>query len=139
VALGGDELKALLSAPTLTKTAHFVLQAAPRGPVVQELPTEAAPDRTQSVDNSPSVVTQSLGLALVVPKRHAKRAATRNLIKRQMREALRRRLDGWAGRQILIRQRGPFDRKRFPSAASPALRAAIRAELDQLFAQAAAR
>jgi ribonuclease P protein component len=139
VALGGDALKALLSAPTVTKTAHFVLQAAPHRPVAQELPTEAAPDRTESVDNFFLLVAPPLGLALVVPKRHAKRAATRNLIKRQMREALRRRLDRWTGRQILIRQRSPFDRKQFPSAASDALRAAVRAELDLLFAQAAAR
>ena len=139
VALGGDALKALLSAPTLAKTAHFVLQAAPQRPVSQELPTEAAPDRTESVDTCVYVLTPPLGFALVVPKRHAKRAATRNLVKRQMRDALRRRLDGWAGRQMLIRQRGPFDRKLFPSAASDALRAAVRAELDLLFAQAAAR
>ncbi len=132
-------MKALLCAPTLARTAHFVLQAAPRRPVAQELPTEAAPDRTESVDNSVLLVAPPLGLALVVPKRHAKRAATRNLIKRQMREALRRRLDGWMGRHILIRQRGPFDRKQFPSAASDALRTVVRAELDQLFAQAAAR
>jgi ribonuclease P protein component len=137
--LGGDALKALLSAPTLAKTAHFVLQAAPNSAVAQGLPTEAAPDRTESVDNSVSVVTQSLGLALVVPKRHAKRATTRNLIKRQMREALRRHVEGWRGRQVLIRQRGPFDRKQFPSAASTALRAVVRAELDLLFAQGAAR
>jgi ribonuclease P protein component len=139
VALGGDALKALLSAPTLAKTAHFVLQAAPHRPVAQELPTEAAPDRTESVDNSISAVTPPLGLALVVPKRHAKRAATRNLVKRQMRDALRRRLSAWSGRQLLIRQRGPFDRKQFPSAASDALRAAVRAELDLLLVQAAAR
>ncbi len=139
MALSGDALKALLSAPTVTKTAHFVLQAAPQRPVAQELPTEAASDRTESVDNSVLLVAPPLGLALVVPKRHAKRAATRNLIKRQMREALRRRLDGWMGRHILIRQRGPFDRKQFPSAASDALRTVVRAELDQLFAQAAAR
>jgi ribonuclease P protein component len=139
IALGGDALKALLSAPTLAKTAHFVLQAAPQRPVLQELPTEAAPHRTESVDNSVFPATPMLGLALVVPKRHAKRAATRNLIKRQMREALRHRLEGWAGRQMLIRQRGPFDRKQFPSAASAALRAVVRAELDLLFAQAAVR
>ena len=80
-----------------------------------------------------------LGLALVVPKRHARRAATRNLVKRQMRDALRRRLADWPGRQLLIRQRRPFERQQFPSAASDALRAAVRAELDLLFAQAAAR
>jgi ribonuclease P protein component len=137
--LGGDALKALLSAPTLAKTAHFVLQAARQRPVLQELPTEAAPDRTESVDNSVSIAAHPLGLALVVPKRHAKRAATRNLVKRQMREAMRRRVADWVGRQVLIRQRGAFDPKLFRSAASDALRATVRSELDQLFAQAAIR
>jgi ribonuclease P protein component len=137
VALGGDSLKALLSAPTVAKTAHFVLQAAPERPARQELPTGVAPDRTESVDNSISAI--ALGLALVVPKRHAKRAATRNLVKRQMREAMRRQLADWAGRRVLIRQRGAFAPKHFPSAASDALRQAVRGELDQLFAQAAAR
>jgi ribonuclease P protein component len=133
--LGGDALKALLAAPVRAKTAHFVLQTPARRPVVQELPTEAAPDRTESVDN-PAAMT---GLALVVPKRHAKRAVTRNLIKRQMREALLRRAETWQGAQLMIRQRGAFDRERYPSAASPALRAAVCNELDQLFDQAAAR
>jgi ribonuclease P protein component len=130
-------LKALLSAPTVAKTAHFVLQAVSERPIPQELPTGIAPDRTESVDNSISAPV--LGLALVVPKRHAKRAATRNLVKRQIREAMRRRLADWAGRQVLIRQRGAFAPKQFPSAASDALRQAVRGELDQLFAQAAAR
>lgn len=137
VALGGDALKALLSAPTIAKTAHFVLQAAIERAILQELPTGVAPDRTESVDNSISATP--LGLALVVPKRHAKRAATRNLVKRQMREAMRRRLCDWAGRQVLIRQRGAFAPKQFPSAASNALRRAVRGELEMLFAQAAGR
>jgi ribonuclease P protein component len=136
VALGGDALKALLTAPTLAKTAHFALQASPRRPVAQELPTGVAPDRTQSVDNAVSVAANRLGLALVVPKRHAKRAATRNLVKRQMREAVRRRVDAWAGRQLLIRQRSGFSVQQYPSAASDSLRHAVRSELELLFAQA---
>jgi ribonuclease P protein component len=139
IALGGDALKALLSAPTVAKTAHFVLQAARERPVLQELPTGVAPDRTESVDNSVRGDTLRLGLALVVPKRHAKRAATRNLVKRQMREAMHRRLSEWSGRQVLIRQRGAFDLKQYPSAASDALRTAVRGELDRLFAQAGTR
>ena len=139
VALGGDALKALLSAPTVSKTTHFVLQAAPRAQVLQELPTGVAPDMTESVDNSACRDTPPLGLALVVPKRHAKRAATRNLVKRQMREAMRRQLGDWSGRQVLIRQRGAFDPKQFPSAASDALRAAVRGELELLFIQASPR
>jgi ribonuclease P protein component len=139
VALGGDAVKALLSAPTLSKTAHFVLQATRDRSVLQELPTGAAPDRTESVDNSVSITPRTLGLALVVPKRHAKRAATRNLVKRQMREAVRQRVGDWVGRDVLIRQRGVFDPKLFRSAASDVLRAAVRRELHQLFVQAGTR
>lgn len=131
--LGGDAIQALLAAPTLAKTAHFVLQADAK-PLDPELPTDVAPDRIESVDNQ----SGRLGLALVVPKRHARRAVTRNLIKRQMREAMRCHRPEWSNRQVLLRQRAAFDPKHFPSAASPALRAAVRDELERLFAQAAA-
>jgi ribonuclease P protein component len=76
---------------------------------------------------------------LVVPKRHARRAATRSLVKRQMREALRRHLAEWSGGRLLIRQRAAFDLQQFRSAASPALRQAARIELERLFTQAAQR
>jgi ribonuclease P protein component len=79
------------------------------------------------------------GLALIVPKRHARRAVTRNLVKRQMREAMRRHLAAWAGQRVLVRQRAPFDLRQFKSAASTVLRAAVRDELERLFVQAAAR
>ncbi len=68
---------------------------------------------------------------MVVPKRHARRAVTRSLLKRQIRAAFVResRLPGglW-----VVRLRAPFDRARFASPASDALRAAARAELDVL-------
>jgi ribonuclease P protein component len=134
VALGGDAIQALLAAPTRAKTAHFVLQAAAK-PFAPELPTEAAPDRTDSVDN----LSEPLGFALVVPKRHARRAVTRNLVRRQMREAMRRHLADWAGQRVLVRQRAAFDIRQYPSAASTALRVAVRDELERLFAQVAAR
>ena len=70
---------------------------------------------------------------LVVPKRHAKRAVTRSLLKRQMRQVF---LDAAAGLDAglwLIRLKAPFDRSRFPSAASDALRLAARSELGELF------
>ncbi len=135
-------MNALRSAPTVAKTAHFVLQAAPDTPVLQELPTGVAPEKTESVDNSALLnlfALRPIALALVVPKRHAKRAATRNLVKRQMREALRHRCADWCGRQLLIRQRSAFSALQFHSAASAALRQAVRSELDLLFAQAARR
>ncbi len=139
MSLGGDALKALLSAPTVAKTSHFILQAALVKPVAQELPTGIAPEQTESVDNyvfpSPSA-QPPIGLALVVPKRHAKRAATRNLVKRQMREAVRRWSADWTGRQVLIRQRSAFSPQQYHSAASDALREAVRGELELLFTQA---
>jgi ribonuclease P protein component len=75
------------------------------------------------------------GFAAVIPKRHARRSVTRNLIRRQMREAVRfqRRIGPEA--QVLIRLRAPFDPRRFTSAASAPLRLAVRAELDLLFSR----
>jgi ribonuclease P protein component len=128
--VGSDAIKALLASPSVAKTPHFSLHAAPRKPVVQQLPTDAAPHRTDSVDNPTA-------LMLVVPKRHAKRAVTRNLIKRQMRDAATRRASPQAVPALLIRLRSGFDKRQFPSAASSALRQAVRSELDMLFDRAA--
>lgn len=71
----------------------------------------------------------------MVPKRHARRAVTRNLIRRQMREVLRDESPALPACQLLIRLRAPFDRGRFPAAASAALRAAVRQELAELLAR----
>lgn len=75
-------------------------------------------------------------LGLVVPKRHAKRSATRNLIKRQMRAVVAE----WSGRLApglwVLRLKSGFDVKQFPSAASDALRHRVRAELVQLMQRA---
>jgi ribonuclease P protein component len=78
-----------------------------------------------------------------VPKRHARRAVTRSLLKRQIRAAaLRRDAAGPAPLRPglwVVRLRAPFDRKAFESAASPALRSAARSELDELLVQAERR
>ena len=75
----------------------------------------------------------------MVPKRHARRAVTRNLIKRQIRTAALRVHAGLPEGMWLVRLRQPFAVTAFPSAASQALRQAVRAELDRLFQKAAAR
>lgn len=81
------------------------------------------------MDKKPA--TPSWALGLVVPKRHARRSVTRQLIRRQMRAAVCRR-PLHAG-QWLLRLRAGFDPRRYPSAASQALRLAVRGELDALF------
>lgn len=73
--------------------------------------------------------------AAVIPKRHARRSVTRNLIRRQMREAVRSQSRLAPGSRVLIRLRAPFDPRRFVSAASSPLRQAVRAELDLLLAR----
>jgi len=77
-------------------------------------------------------------IGAVVPKRHARRAVTRSLLKRQIYAAAERHRDRLAPGLWIVRLRSPFDRARFPSATSPALRLSVRSELDALLADAAA-
>jgi ribonuclease P protein component len=75
-------------------------------------------------------------MGAVVPKRWAKRAVTRNGIKRQIYNvsaAFEPRLPAAAH---VVRLRTDFARAQFPSAWSDALKAAVRGELVQLFERA---
>lgn len=75
-------------------------------------------------------------LGVVVPKRYARRAATRNLLRRQIRAVIQRHQARLAHGMWLVRLRAPFQRTQFVSATSAALRSAAREELDGLFARA---
>lgn len=75
-------------------------------------------------------------LGLVVPKRHARRAVTRTLMKRQIRHIAAACAPQLEPGLWVVRQRHPFDVKQFPSAASDALKDAARAELRALFERA---
>ena len=61
-------------------------------------------------------------LGLVVPKRHARRAVTRNLLKRQLRAAMGRHGASLPAGLWVVRLRAPFDRAEFLSPGSTALR-----------------
>ncbi len=78
-------------------------------------------------------------LGCLVPKRHARRAVTRNLVKRQARAAFVCGGDGLPGGLWLLRLKQGFPIERFPSARSEALALALRDELDALLAAARAR
>lgn len=79
-------------------------------------------------------------LGLVVPKRMARRAVTRNQVKRQVRafwelwwrEMATQRPD-FAQIDWVVRLRAPIDRRRFVSARSDDLGALLRSELPGLF------
>ena len=82
-------------------------------------------------------------LGLVIPKRHARRAVTRNLIKRQGRQAFVQALPVLPAGDWLLRLRAPFSTSSssgkeatggaYKSAASVALKRAVGQELAGLF------
>jgi ribonuclease P protein component len=75
-------------------------------------------------------------LGLVIGKKFAPRAVTRNLIKRLAREAFRLRRAELGGWDILLRLHAKIDRKAMPSAKSPPLRTLFREEIDGLLDRA---
>ena len=124
-----------MSAQTAARTAHFALHMAPFGPTV--------PANTPSLPASqPLAMLAGLAegcLGVVVPKRWAKRAVTRNTIKRQVFSVSQVFEPELPVAAYVVRLRAGFDRSRFPSATSEPLKAALRLELQQLFHGALAR
>ena len=72
----------------------------------------------------------------MVPKRWAKRAVTRNSIKRQIYNVSSEYESALSLAAHVVRLRSTFDRVTFRSASSSALKQVIRKELVQLFATA---
>ncbi len=98
-----------------------------------ELSTDPAPTHPQPVDD----LGGGLWIGCVVPKRHARRAVTRSLLKRQIRATFDRHAASLPGGLWLVRLRAGFPVSEFPSARSLALAQAARAELDGLLSRAA--
>ena len=72
-------------------------------------------------------------IGAMVPKRWARRAVTRNAIKRQIYAVSSRFADRLPSAAHVVRLRTAFDRQQFVSATSAPLRLAVRQELEQLF------
>lgn len=119
----------VLRAPVRSATAHFALHHLAE-PSTAKLSTDAVETSGKTVEDLASTPPATLGA--VVPKRHARRAVTRSLIKRQIREAARRHAGAFGAGLWIVRLRAPFLRAGFASAASTALKRAARGELDAL-------
>ncbi len=78
-------------------------------------------------------------LGVLLPKRWAKRAVTRNAIRRQIYEVAREKAGGLPQAALVVRLRCEFSRQQFVSATSDALKRAVRAELVQLLERVAPR
>lgn len=82
---------------------------------------------------------QDVWIGALVPKRWARRAVTRNAIKRQIYTMSNDLESTLAQAAHLVRLRSGFDPIQFPSASSKALKNTVRIELQQLFERAGAR
>jgi ribonuclease P protein component len=136
------DFQRLLATPLRSRSAHFAVHHVASGPSVPrraavhpsstEMSTDGAPPVPLPVDN----FTGGHWLGSVIPKRHAKRSVTRNLLRRQIRAVMGSQLTSLPPGLWLVRLRTPFAKEQFVSAASDALRDAARTELQQLFARA---
>jgi ribonuclease P protein component len=117
------QFQAVLAGATVARTAHFALHRC----------TLDVPSGTTSLFDKHDV-----WVGAMVPKRWARRAVTRNAIKRQIYVLSAAASGGSLPRAAhVVRLRAGFDRKAFVSATSDKLKAAVRAELQQLLARAA--
>ena len=120
------QFQAVLAGSTIARTAHFALHC-------------CALEATVVASQSPGAPTlfpvSGVWLGAMVPKRWAKRAVTRNAIKRQIYNVSADFEPRLSVRAHVVRLRASFDRAQFVSATSDVLKAAVRVELQQLFSR----
>jgi ribonuclease P protein component len=144
------DFERVLRTRTRASTVHFALHHVPDRPstpakpvkskISAELSTGAFVEIVPPVDDSVGKAPpDALWLGTVVPKRHAKRAVTRTLLKRQIHVAVGGHEAALGTGLWVVRLRAPFDARVFVSAASDALKRVARAELEGLLASASRR
>ena len=131
------QFQAALAGGTVSRTSHFALHRLSLTPAAPLAPVE----HTDTNGPAPSAEQALFGLAgpwmgAMVPKRWARRAVTRNAIKRQIYAVSQRFEDQLPAAAHVVRLRSTFDRKQFVSASSDPLKQAVRSELEQLFQRA---
>ncbi|MES2187203.1 MAG: ribonuclease P protein component [Pseudomonadota bacterium] len=131
------QFQAVLAGGIVSRTPHFALhRLAFDGPALE---APAVPLASPSGPRpKPLFAARDVFLGAMVPKRWARRAVTRNTIKRQIYT-----LGGEAGARLplaayVVRLRSGFDRKQFISATSEVLKVAVRLELQQLLGRVVA-
>ena len=89
-------------------------------------------------DHTALFPAQGTWLGVMLPKRWAKRAVTRNALRRQIYAVSQSLSDSLPQAAMVVRLRSGFSRDSFHSASSDALKTAARAELQQLFGRVVA-
>jgi len=126
------QFQAVLAGRTLSRTPHFVLHCG-----LLDTPVSADQRSLPSAVSMPLFPRRGVWLGAMVPKRWAKRAVTRNAIKRQIYNVSAQYESTLLEGAHVVRLRSAFDPAHFASASSDVLKAAVRAELMQLFERTA--
>lgn len=118
---------------TVARTSHFALHCMAL-PSVNAITTELSGSEPGSLFN-----VRAVWMGAMVPKRWAKRAVTRNAIKRQIYNVSNEFETTLPMAAHVVRLRAGFDKAHFISATSEALKSAVNQELRQLFVRASTR
>ncbi len=137
------DFERLLATRPVRRSAHFAIHHAPTGAATAGSGVDGT-ERSELSTASERVVPRlvddrSRRIGWIVPKRHARRAVTRSLLKRQIRATFTAHEEALAGGDWLVRLAAAFAVADFPAAASTALKRAARTELGGLFDVLAAR
>lgn len=125
-----EQFQAILAGPVVAKTEHFALHC---------LAPPAKPQGLNSDAWTALFPGGGMWLGAMVPKRWAKRAVTRNLIKRKIHQVSASQQSSLPAAAHVVRLRTAFSQGSFPSAASKPLRKLVAAQLAELFQQASLR
>ncbi len=120
-----SEFQAVMSAGTVARTPHFVLH--------QWQPPAKASTGSGFEETPTLFVDGVLMMGALTPKRWAKRAVTRNLIRRQIHAVAHELGKGLTPTAYVVRLRATFNPQKFVSASSDVLKQVVRQELKQLF------
>jgi ribonuclease P protein component len=128
------QFQAVMAGATVSRSAHFALHrlGLPAGKAITTGPGSAGPAALFHVGTVPEP-----WIGVLIPKRWARRAVTRNTIKRQIYNVSQDFETRLPAAAHVVRLRAGFDRAQFVSASSAALKRAVRAELQELFTRAA--
>jgi ribonuclease P protein component len=130
------QFQAVMAGGTVSRTAHFVLH---RSALEFLMPTAPATTHATSARSlSVAAPVCEVWMGALVPKRWARRAVTRNAIKRQIYSVSADFEPRLPAAAHVVRLRAGFDRTLFISATSTELKRAVRIELQQLFSRVSA-
>lgn len=124
-----SQFQAVLAGERIASTPHFVLHRN----VLPDMRRPGTGDRQDPSARLAEAGSDLVWLGAMVPKRWAKRAVTRNAIKRQIYSVSSQVVFDVPGAAHVVRLRSGFDRKQFVSASSDRLKDLVRQELLRLF------